>query len=322
MMEMYYEAAPLQGITTAVFRSVHCRVFGGADTYYMPFFSPTQEHLMTKRDLRELDPARNQGVPVIPQIMTRRAEDFLWAAGELAAMGYREVNLNLGCPSGTVTAKGKGAGFLAHPEELDRFFEKIFSADPKVRITIKTRLGIRDPAEFARLLEIYNRYPIRELILHPRVQKDFYRNEVRMDAFRGALENSRHPVCYNGDLLTVAQCAAFSRQFPSVRAVMIGRGMAADPALFRKLRGGAGARREELYRFTRTLYREYQQAYGDRGPAVQRMKEVWYYLIHLFADSEKYGKKMRRVSAPDEYERLEAELYRDLLPLEEARGPL
>lgn len=318
---MFYEVAPLQGITTAVFRSTHCRMFGGADTYYTPFFSPTKEHFMTTKERRDLDPEQNQGISVIPQIMTRKAEDFLWAAGELKTMGYREVNLNLGCPSRTVTAKGKGAGFLAYPEELDHFFETVFSAVPAVSITVKTRLGMRDPEEFTQLLEIYNRYPIEKLIIHPRIQKDFYQNKVRMDFFRMALETSCHPICYNGDLVTVADCTDFFQKFPTVHTVMIGRGAIADPALFRKLRGGACVRREELQLFTDTLYQAYQQAYGSRGPAVQRMKELWFYLLHLFADSEKYEKKMRRISAPNEYERLEEDIYRDLSLRRGAAGP-
>ena len=191
--------APMEGITTWLFRGEHHRMFGGADRYYMPFFSPTAEHLITARERRDLDPAHNEGVVAVPQIMTRRAEDFLWAAGELAALGYREVNLNLGCPSGTVAAKGKGAGFLAHPEELDAFFDRVFSGASPVRISVKTRLGVREPEEFGRLLEVYNRYPIAELIVHARVQRDFYRLPVRTEAFASALEGSRIPVCCNGD---------------------------------------------------------------------------------------------------------------------------
>ena len=125
-----YDFAPLDGITKVVFRQVYHRMFGGADRYFIPFFSPTDQHILTKRDQRELDPAANAGLPVVPQVMTRRAPDFLWAAEIVADMGYTEVNLNLGCPSGTVTAKGKGAGFLAKPEELERFLDTVFDAAP------------------------------------------------------------------------------------------------------------------------------------------------------------------------------------------------
>ena len=214
-----YDFAPLDGITKLVFRRVHHRMFGGADRYFIPFFSPAAEHLLTKRDRRELDPAANGGLPLVPQVMTRRAADFLWAAEVVEDLGYKEVDLNLGCPSGTVTAKGKGAGFLAKPDELDQFFEEVFS---KVRlpVSVKTRLGVQSPEEFERLLDIYDRYPIRTLIIHPRVQKEFYKGEVHLDAFARALARTRLPVCYNGDLVTAADCAALEGRFPSVEAVM------------------------------------------------------------------------------------------------------
>ena len=215
-----------------------------------------------------------------------------------------------------MAAKGKGAGFLAHPEELDAFFSRVFSEAPPIRISVKTRLGIREPEEFERLLEIYNRYPITELTIHPRVQKDFYKLPVRTESFAAALGKCRNPVCYNGDLAAAADCAAFSARFPSVEAMMLGRGMIADPALLRKLRGGPPASREEIAAFTDALYEGYRQAYGSAGPAAQRMKELWFYLLRLFADSEKYAGRMRRLSSPREYESLAERIFRDLTLLD------
>ena len=155
-------------------RQVHNRWFGGIDRYYAPFLSPTQSHCFGKKELDQVLPEHNEGIHLVPQLLTRNAEDFLWAAGELAAMGYKEVNLNLGCPSGTVVAKGKGSGFLARYEELSAFLDKIFTFCP-IAISVKTRLGLTDPEEFGSLLELYNRFPICELTVHPRVQKDMYK---------------------------------------------------------------------------------------------------------------------------------------------------
>ena len=316
-----YDFAPLDGITKVVFRRVWAAHFGGADRYFIPFFSPTDQHILTDRDRREIDPANNGGLPLVPQVMTCRAKDFLWAAEVVADMGYTEVNLNLGCPSGTVTAKGKGAGFLAKPEELDRFFDQVFS---KVRmpVSVKTRLGIQEPEEFARLLEIYNRYPIACLTIHARVQKEKYRGPVHLDAFAQALAESRNPVCYNGDLRTAAEVEALSQRFPSVEAVMIGRGAVADPALLRKLRGGPAATTEELQAFTQDLYRAYQAFYGQVGTAAQRMREVWFYLIHLFENADRLNKKLRRFKNPGEYESVEAAIFRDLSLRDHSEGDL
>ena len=316
-----YDFAPLDGITKVVFRRVWAAHFGGADRHFIPFFSPTDQHILTDRDRREIDPANNGGLPLVPQVMTCRAKDFLWAAEVVADMGYTEVNLNLGCPSGTVTAKGKGAGFLAKPEELDRFFDQVFS---KVRmpVSVKTRLGIQEPEEFARLLEIYNRYPIACLTIHARVQKEKYRGPVHLDAFAQALAESRNPVCYNGDLRTAAEVEALSQRFPSVEAVMIGRGAVADPALLRKLRGGPAATKEELQAFTQDLYRAYQAFYGQVGTAAQRMREVWFYLIHLFENADRLNKKLRRFKNPGEYESVEAAIFRDLSLRDHSEGDL
>lgn len=316
-----YDLAPLDGITKVVFRRVHHQMFGGPDRYFIPFFSPTDQHILTQRDRRELDAVNNGPLPLVPQVMTRRAEDFLWAAEVVADLGYDEVNLNLGCPSGTVTAKGKGSGFLAHPEELDRFFEQVFSA-VKLPVSVKTRLGYETPEEFYRLLEIYNRYPITCLTIHPRIRKEKYRGPIHYDIFTWAAAESRNPVCYNGDLLTVEDCAAFERNFPSVEAVMIGRGAVADPALFRKLRGGGAAARQELETFTAELYRQYQEFYGQPQPAAQRMKEVWFYLIHLFENGDKLDKKLRRSRGPAAYEAIEAEIFQTLPLRTCATGPL
>ena len=319
-MKLY--AAPLQGITTCVYRRTHAALFGGIDRYYTPFISPAAEHILTEREKKDLLPERNTGISVVPQVMTKRAEDLLWAAEALAEMGYREVNLNLGCPSGTVTAKGKGAGFLADPEGLARFFDAAFAGTPPVPISVKTRLGMRDPGEFERILTVYQQYPIAELTVHPRVQKDFYKLPVRMDAFAAILPEIRLPLCYNGDLVTVEDVTGLRTRFPQVETLMLGRGLIADPALPRKLRGGVAASREELERFTETLYAAYCALYGAEGPAAQRMKELWYYLIHLFDGGEKYAKKMRRVSHPAEYQRLERGIFQELSLRSSAEGPL
>ena len=320
-MVRHMELAPLDGITKLVFRQVWHRHFGGADRYFIPFFSPTDHHTITPRDFRELDPAANEGLPSVPQIMTCRADDFIWGAQRMAELGYTEVNLNLGCPSGTVTAKGKGSGFLRDPEGLDRFFEQVFR-EVDVAVSVKTRLGIEDPAEFPRLLEIYNKYPISCLTIHARVQKEKYRGAVHLDDFGLALENSRNPLCYNGDLRTVAEVRAFEERFPTVESVMIGRGAVADPALLRKLRGGSAATREELQAFTRDLYESYQEFYGQVGTAAQRMREVWFYLIHLFDDADKLNKQMRRFKRPGEYEAAEAAIFAELPLRQDSRGDL
>lgn len=311
--------APLDGITKSVFRRTWQEFFGGADRFFIPFFSPTDQHILTPRDRRELE--NPLGLPLVPQVMTRRAADFLWALEVLADMGFREANLNLGCPSGTVTAKGKGSGLLADPDRLDRFLDGVFSHAP-VPVSVKTRLGYQTPEEFPRLLEIFNRYPIACLTIHPRVRPEKYRGQVHLDSFALAMAESKNPVCYNGDLVSVPGVRALEARFPNLGAAMIGRGAIADPALFRRLRGGPAATREELRTFTEELYQAYQDFYGQAAPASQRMKEIWFYLIHLFEGGERLGGRMRRSRGPRAYEELEAQIFQELALLDEPLGEL
>ncbi len=240
---MRYYFAPLESVTTALFRKLHHQHFGGVTQYYMPFVSPTQQHTFTPRHLRDLAPEYNEGVPAVPQILCRKADDFIWSVRALSEMGYPEVNLNLGCPSQTVTAKGKGSGFLRFPEELDAFLDESYAAFASlpVKVSVKTRLGKLESAEFGRILEIYNQYPIAELTIHPRVQKQFYKGKPDLAAFADAFAASTNPVCYNGDIVTVADYQALTAQFVTLQSVMIGRGAMADPALFCKLQGGCAA---------------------------------------------------------------------------------
>ncbi|MBR1690033.1 MAG: tRNA-dihydrouridine synthase family protein [Oscillibacter sp.] len=314
-----YDFAPLDGITRGVYRRVWQRRFGGADRLFIPFFSPTDQHVLTERDRREL--LGSPGIPQVPQVMTCRAEDLVWAAELLRDLGFTEVNLNLGCPSGTVTAKGKGAGFLAEPEALDRFFDAACGR-LCLPLSVKTRLGVRSPEEFARLLPIFDRYPITCLTIHARVKTEKYRGNVHLEEFAQALAQSRNPVCYNGDLRTVGETEAFASRFPAARAVMIGRGAVADPALFRKLRGGPPATRKELRDFLQELYAEYQRFYGQVGTAAQRMREVWFYLIHLFDDADRLNKKLRRFRSPGEYEAIEDAILRELPLRQDCQGEL
>ena len=211
---MRHYFAPMEGLTDSVYRRLHHKYFPGVDRYYMPFFSPTVHRQLTQRESRELPEADSVDFAAVPQVLTKVPEDFLWASEVTRDRGYDEVNLNLGCPSGTVTAKGKGAGMLADPEDLDRFLDAVFSKCP-IAVSVKTRLGMHTPEEFPALLDIFNRYPIRELTVHPRVRQEFYSSPIHFDWFDYAVENSKSPLCYNGNLCTPAQIRDLLEEIPS-----------------------------------------------------------------------------------------------------------
>lgn len=301
---MNYYAAPMEGLTDRIWRQVHQKWFGAADApmrYYAPFLSPPENRVLIPKKMAELAPEANAGTVVIPQLLARDGELAAWMIGEVRKLGYTEVNLNFGCPSGTVTAKGKGAGMLRDPARLDAFLDAVFSA-VEGPVSVKTRIGVQNPEEFAALLDIYNRYPICELTIHPRVMKQLYRGQADRAAFAAALPECRMPVCYNGDVTTPEELHALEAEFPQLSGIMVGRGLIADPALFRRARGGAPASREELRGYCDDLYHGYTEAFGAASCAVSRMKAHWFYLIHRFEGADPLEKPLRKAREGWEYE--------------------
>ncbi len=297
------DLAPMEGITGCLYRQAQARFFGGVDRYYTPFLSPGQKGAFNKKELAEISPEHNRGIDLVPQLLTCRAEDFLWAVRQLEQLGYRRVNLNLGCPSGTVTAKGKGAGFLSFPDRLDQFLDQVFSglSENHMEISVKTRLGMKDPAEFFPLLEIFQKYPIAELIIHPRVRQDFYKEPVRWPVFEQAASQCTLPLSYNGDLATPEQCRQVAGRVPGLWALMIGRGLIANPALGRQYKGGPAASAQELRQFHHWLYEQYCQAFQSQKNALCRMKEIWRCMLPFLGCDEKTAKKLRKATQPSDY---------------------
>ena len=300
---MKYYFAPMEGLTDRIYRDIHARFFPGLDRYYTPFFSPTMHHSLTNKEARELPMAVETPVCTIPQILTKSAEDFLWMANLCAERGYTEVNLNAGCPSGTVTAKGKGAGMLANTEELDRFLEQVFTSSP-LPVSVKTRIGVQSSEEWPAILEVYNRYPIKELTVHSRVRKAFYAGTVEEDCFRYAVEHSKNPLCYNGDLNTKEDIDRVQKDYPEVEAVMIGRGLIARPDMLSTDKADS----QKLISFYDALLEAYLIAFGGSRNAMFRLKEHWHYLLPCFADSEKLGKKLRKTTDLQEYRTISQEI--------------
>ena len=282
---MKYYFAPMEGITGYIFRNAHNACFGGIEKYYTPFITPKPGKSMNTRERNDILPEHNEGICLVPQILSNQAEGFLSVAGQLAALGYEEVNLNLGCPSGTVVPKKKGAGFLA----------EIFEKCP-IAISITTRIGVQDPEEFDRLLAIFNQYPVRELTIHARTREEYYKGKVHLEAFEKALAESKNPVCYNGDLFSRKKIAAFAEQFPEADCVMIGRGLLIDPSLA----AGEGLKREALKKFHDRLVADYLNVLAPQD-TMFKMKELSSWFSRLFPDEEKAKKQIRKAQNLAEY---------------------
>lgn len=292
--------APLEGVTDSAYRRVHHAHFSGVSKYYIPFISPTQTLTLTTRELSNVSPEYNVGVPVVPQVLTKHADHFIWAAQQLYDMGHEEINLNTGCPSGTVTAKGKGAGMLAHVPELEIFLDEIFARTP-MPVSIKTRIGYASPDEFSRLIELFSRYPLKELIIHPRTREQFYKGTPHRDVYAQALAKTRIPVVYNGDLFTCADCSGFEHAYPGTQALMLGRGMLANPALAQQYAGGAPLSRESLRVFLDDLLSEYLTRY-PKNVVVARLREVMKNVACSFEQNTKPLKAVRKATTLAQYE--------------------
>ena len=309
---MRYDFAPLEGLTDSIYRRLHHKYFPGVDRYFTPFFSPTVHRALTPREARELPLADSLDFCVVPQLLTKVPEDFLWMAGVCRDRGYEEVNLNAGCPSGTVTAKGKGSGMLRDLDDLDSFLYTVFTSTP-LPISIKTRIGFESAGEFANILQVYNRYPLKELIIHPRVRKDFYNGPVDMVSFRYALRECKAPVCYNGSLRTKSEISAFAAESPTVNSIMLGRGLIADPGLLTP--GGTTA--DKLEGFHQELLEEYTREFGGTRNAMFRLKENWHYWLCKFEGAEKLGKRLRKATDVGEYNSVTHEIIHNLPMREE-----
>ncbi len=307
---MNYYFAPMEGITGYIYRNAHHKFFKDVDVYYTPFIVPNQNREFSSREKNDILPEHNKGIKTIPQIMTNNWEGFVWTAMELKKYGYQEVNLNLGCPSKTVVSKLRGSGFLAVPDQLDQFLDRIFTIDMK--ISIKTRIGKDSPEEFHRLMEIYNQYPVKELIIHPRIQKDFYRNTPDWDMFRMAVSTSKNPVCYNGDIFSPQDYERLIQTFPSLDRVMLGRGLVANPMLAGEIKGKAHLQKEQLKAFHDHILSGYQETIsGDRN-VLFKMKELWAYMLPSFERGEKHGKKIQKSQNLFDYIPAVEALFKDL----------
>lgn len=306
-MKFYF--APLEGISGYIYRNVYQQFYPHIDKYFTPFISPNQNRALSPKDVRDIHPENNKGMYVVPQILTNNAEYFIHAAKELKEhYGYEEVNLNIGCPSQTVCAKGKGAGFLAKQSELDVFLDEIFTKTD-ANISLKTRIGSESPEEFYELIEIFNKYPLHELIIHPRVRIDSYNNKPNHKIFADAVRLSKSKLCYNGDIFKQQDYHTVCEQFPELEAVMLGRGLLMNAGLVEELRGIGVPDKQRLKQFHDKLYADYQVVLSGDKTVLFKMKELWFYMGTAFLNSEKYMKKIKKVSKLCEYEEIVRQLF-------------
>ncbi|MBS5938599.1 tRNA-dihydrouridine synthase family protein [Clostridium sartagoforme] len=307
---MKFYLAPMEGITGFVYRNSYEKFFHNIDKYFTPFIVPTSSKSFKTKELRDILPENNKGMYIVPQILTNDSEGFINTAEKLQQLGYNEINLNLGCPSGTVVSKGRGSGFLAKRDELDKFLDEIYIKDD-IEISVKTRIGRDEPEEFYELIKIYNKYPIKELIIHPRTREDFYGNTPNLEVFKDALSLSTNPVCYNGDIFTLENYKNFKSEFSEVNEIMLGRGILANPGLIDEIINDKVLDKKVLKDFHDDILFNYREVFKDDNIALYRMKELWGYMIYIFSDNKKYSKKIKKSQNINTYQEAILELFND-----------
>ncbi|CUN91847.1 MAG: tRNA-dihydrouridine synthase family protein [Sarcina ventriculi] len=306
---MKYYFAPLEGISGYIYRNAYEKFFpNNIDKYFTPFIVPNQSKSLKTKEFRDVLPENNNGLNIIPQILTNDSKGFIATCKKLKQLGYDEVNLNLGCPSGTVVSKFRGSGFLAKREELDNFLDEIFKIQD-MKISIKTRLGVDSADEFYEIMKIYDKYPMEELIIHPRTRQDFYGNKPNMEMFKDALKSSKNTICYNGDIFSVKDYEKFIEECPSVDRIMIGRGSLANPGLINEIKGKGVVDKNILKEFHDEVCMGYKEILSGDINVLFRMKELWSYMIGMFEDSEKVAKKIKKERMLSEYNVIISRLF-------------
>ena len=305
---MKYYLAPLEGITGYIYRNTYEKYFHNINKYFTPFIVPNKSRSFNTKELKDTLPENNKGMNIVPQILTNDSEGFSTLSGKLQQLGYNEVNLNLGCPAGTVVSKNRGSGFLAKREELDMFLDEIFKIN-NMKISIKTRIGKDNSEEFYELIKIYNKYPIEELIIHPRTQKDFYGNKPNLEVFKDALALSTNPVCYNGDIFTAGDNNKLIEAFPEVKTIMIGRGILANPGLMNEIKSNNNIDKKILKDFHDELLNKYVELFKEDRNTLFKMKELWGYMIYIFSDNKKYAKKIKKSQKLNDYNEAVSSLF-------------
>lgn len=321
---MQLELAPMEGITTYVYRNALNRYFGGIDTYFSPFISVHKNKRLNFKEKKDILPENNKDINLIPQVMASDIEEFLFTSGEIRDMGYEHINFNFGCPSGTVTSKGKGSGALIYPDKLEAFLDGVFSRTD-FKVSVKTRIGYSDASEWPGLLSVYSKFPLEELIIHGRVREEFYKGKSRMEYVAESIAelSEKMKVSYNGDIFSTGDYERLCSVMPDAYGCMLGRGIISNPALARNIKSAGVASMSEdgssvseegssgqsasidmdaFISFNLELLSEYERMMSGDKNCLLRLKELWSYMSGIFKDSGKVLKKIQKTKSVKEYE--------------------
>lgn len=306
---MRYYLAPLDGITNYIYRNAYHRHFEKMDKYFSPFISTDPNSDLNIKEMQDILPENQLDQYLVPQILANNSREFIKTANAIHQLGYKEINLNLGCPSKAVSARNKGSAFLYHKEALDHFLEDIFT-HTKASISIKTRLGKYEHDEFYELAEIFSKYPMIELIIHPRVQKDMYMNTPNWQIVREVYNQFNFPVCLNGDLFKKENLETLSEKFPENQCIMLGRGIIANPNLLGEIKSESPFCLDVLESFHNEIYDKYRQTAKTEKKLLNVMKSLWNHMLSTVPSGSELDRSVKTCTSINEYEELMIQLFR------------
>lgn len=309
MENTFLSLGPFQGITDAPFRNVFKRHFGGIDKFYTPFFTGIQKDHAKNLQVEEIDPAYNDVETLTPQILSTDAEEILRFSSQCKELGYKEINLNMGCPFPRVANKKRGSGLLPYPEKIEAILDTVFERI-ELNFSIKCRLGYFNPDEIVPVIEIFNQYPLSELIIHPRIGKQLYKGEADVKRFAELIPMIKAPLVYNGDIVSVESFERISKGVKPVNEFMLGRGLLANPFLAEEIKmdchvaplRSAPHNDNRLHAYVIDLYEDRLRHAGGSPKVLGRMKELWSYLMYSFDEPQDIWRKIKKINALKEYE--------------------
>jgi len=301
---MHISMAPIQGITDFRFRNIFNKHFHGVDRYYAPYIRLDKGGIIPKARQKDVDPNNNEDLNLIPQVMSNNVDELLFLSQYLSDLGYSEMNWNLGCPYPMVTKRMLGSGMIPEPEIVDSLLDKIMP-NLKLKLSVKLRMGLLDYSEIDNLIPVLNQYPVSEVILHPRIGKDLYKNLADKNGFERVRNLFQAPLAYNGDINSQDDYQRLIQRFPELDHVMLGRGLIANPFLSEEIIGNKIDAAKELERFSKfhdILFKEVSEALSGNSHILSRMRSYWEYFAQSFSDPRKAFKLIKKATSVDKYD--------------------
>ncbi len=300
--------APMRGVTTLYYRQAFVQHFAGLDCVMAPFIPTVSAERINPKLLKDILPGNNGDLPLIPQLISNNADDFVQMAVALADLGYDEVNLNMGCPHKPIRKKRRGSGLLPHPDLVEALLDPICARSP-IKVSVKVRLGVADKSELLKLVPVFNRFPLSEIIVHPRTAEQMYDGSVDLDAFAEVVAALTLPVCYNGDIGSLAFFQNVQQRFPAIHRFMLGRGLLANPFLCEEIKGidSSVDHIQRITAFHDDLVGRYEAVLHGDHPVLGKMKEFWIYQTRHLSNGSKMFKKLKKAQRLSTYKEIVCE---------------